>query len=1445
MKGYGLSTFRDNIVSRFDVTVIGIVTKVNNGRDLIMVRIENGPVASRQANLVQGMSGSPIYINGKLIGAISQGEGFQKEPVNMVTPIEDMLEAWDPHIPQRPLYFQPKELDAPRASRNGKQTGFHWKPDDRERAITLPKPIVVKRRRITRLVLNARADDPRRSTSDTAILRRATTYLTVSSLNEKDRAWLQKEFDRLGYPVTVAKGLGGGKGAKAASNTTTLRPGGVFGAFLATGDVTVGATGTVTYRKGNRFLGFGHPFFNLGPLETAITTASIVDIVSGFQVSHHVAVSGNVVGTLTQDRDYSVSADIGRMPRMIPFHVTVRDATNRRSQTFKTEVFQHPDLTPILLRLIAQQAVARIHNVPGDVMIRTTTTIDANEIGTVSRTSLTQTSDEARLSVTQDLTDIANIVSANPFYPLPIRSAKMTVDIEPGRRTAVVERIFLKQGRYEPGETVEIGVVLKPYRQPAVTRTLSLNLPANIPAGRHTLFVRGGAPTVTRIGPFVVSSGNNEPQSPPANVRQMVQRLKEQPATTELLARLQLTTASPVIEGERLSALPPHLNALMRSDRNSALRLERDEIRSILPTEYVVSGTQQLLLNVVRKNLLEQSGQSGQSGGPGGSTSSGPMARLSNPERTEVSAGEEELSVSEQEKELLETQETKQELQLRPDIRRWQAALEVSQDKGKNKALPEKKQKQEPKKDAPPEAQPKPEAVKTPEQPAEQTQPAQPVPPPPPDYSNERPVGRQMQTWRQVARTDFTNGKFSGTSIASTGELRLTPTLHRLATTTETYLWSLVSDAEGNLYAGTGTSGTILRIDPKGNVRTLARLPVLAVQCLLMGKDGALYAGGSAPGHLFKVTLSGSVTPLGSISEKVLTALAQDTVGNIYMASGTGGTLYRLAAGQTRPAPFAQLAGDYVTSLATDSQNNLYAGVGGLGILYKITPDGTIGILYDAPEDTITAVAVDTKNQVYFGTGPKGTLYRLNADGTATVLLDRAASFITGLRAASSEILYATSVGAVYRIQPQPGGLPTIVQPFESPKDLDFLTLTLLPGGHVATGTGNIGEVYVAVPNALRSGTFESVVRDARLESQWGVARWNAVLVGGGRVKMETRSGNTAEPDARWSAWQSVQSIPGMMNEGRVQSPAARFLQYRLTLERGEGGDPPALRDLTLSYLPRNQMPRVTFQAPMGGERWSKSQTVRWNATDPDNDMLTYQVYYSADNGESWKPLPAAKVEVKPGASSATPPAVTSSSPGTGEPLSMEELQKRLDSEPNMPEALKKAILEGARRRIAAMNLLTMGIPSTGVTPGSSRDTQRTVDTTLLPDGAYLIKVVASDQASNPTEAQTAQAISEPFVICNAAPEIRLKTQPIVGPDKSIALEGVVSQKLVAITALQYRVDGGDWMAISAKDGLFDAMQEEFVLVTAPLAPGKHTLEILTFNAAGNRAAEKVTVEVK
>ncbi|MCW3096586.1 MAG: Virginiamycin lyase [Chthonomonadaceae bacterium] len=1486
MTGYGLTTFHGTTITRFEVKIIGILKKENLGRDLILIRMTGGPITERGANLIHGMSGSPIYINGKLIGAFSMGEAFPKEPTGMVTPIEDMLDSWDPKIPQRPTYFEPAEKNAP-PSTNGKSastpdsngkpspapTGLRWQTDNKERVAVLAHPITIGNRHITRIVLNAPLNDPHHSSLDTAVMHRATSFMFAPGISESSRKWFQEVLNKRGYAVTLTTGAGGGMGAGgnyAGLKNVFIKPGSCFGTFLATGDVSFGGFGTVTYRRGERILGFGHPLMGLGALEGAITSAYVVDVFSGYQTSHLIPVAGPTLGTLRQDRNFSVSGDLAHRPHLIPFDVTINDRNTHRTFNFHSDVFQNPDLTSALLALVAKETIARVHNIPGDVMADVTTTVDSAEVGSVTRTNRVFDAADISGPATQDLNDITNIVSGNPFYPLPIRSVKMKVDLYDGHDTATIERIYLKQGRFEPGDTIDVGVMLKPYRRPSVLKTVTIKIPSDTPSGRYQLAVRGGMANMMRFGGLVFG-GAADPQTPPVNVRQMVARLGQKETNTDLVGRLILNSVAPALEGEKLSQLPPNLSALMRSDRNSGVRLERDEIRSTAPTEYVVSGTQQLVVTVVRKNTQEPTGPS--FGTPsslgGGGVPTIPLSSGSSLTGTSVGGGDDSTLDA----------DSPETFSLPENTLRWLSALQgVPPTDKKAKKTPPTESKPADSKATATAAKPDADAK------ADPPKPTAPEKPTAPDLSSDKPVGRQLQLWRQTARPDFQAGKFSGSSVAASGDLRLTASLRRLATTKETYIWALVPDSAGNLYAGTGSGGKILKVDAQGASSVLATLPVVAVQSLLYSaKDNALYAGSGGKGNVYRIAMDGSYKLLCALPEKYVLALAQDSDGGLYVAPGGGGNVYRLTAAQLqnaktggaeadvaavlKPETFFKTNADHIMALLMDPKNNLYVGTGNDGILYKVTPAGVGSVIYDAKENAISGLAMTPNGDLYAVTGPKGMLYKITPSGETTIAFDRAASFYTAIRTAPDGTLYASTVNAVFHIFPSPADpTQTIVLPLDNPKDVDFLTIAVQSNGTVAAGTGNIGEIYTSQADSSSSassaGTYTSVVHDAKLSSRWGTLRWEGAQPDASSVTLETRTGSVAEPDATWTDWAPVRSTSGT-REGTITSPAGRFIQYRLTLHEGKPGQSPAIREVTLGYLPRNQAPKVAFTNPAGGERWSKTQTLRWNGTDPDNDTLTYDITYSTDAGATWKPLPAS---AKP-APAATTVADTADSARivlavtTDTPEKMLAEYKTKVAAMNLPESMKASIIEEFRinqERKSSPPLAVLGQPynyqpiGAGLSPGSpapaavpsQRENSKSVDTTLLPDGSYWFKVVASDRVSNPVDAQTTMALSEPVLIVNAVPKITFSGQPMISSDKRVHVEGVLTQSRVTITAGQYRIDGGDWFAAAPTDGLFDAMRETFSVDTTPLTSGKHTIEVEAFNSAGGKSLEKIEVTI-
>lgn len=1412
MRGYGLTVFRGTKIERFDVAIVGVVKKGSlavPGHDMILVRMGGGPITNRKAYLIRGMSGSPVYINGKIIGAFSQGQPTTKEALGGVTPIEEMLEAWDPHLPE------------------DVQTSLQ-----RDRgviSIALAKPLRIGSQTIRKLVYNVPMSSGLRSHGDTLVMHPCTTFALFSGISESARQKLAKLLEP--YNVELVKGAAAGNDPT--FKGTPLVPGAAFAMMLATGDMSFGATGTITYRRGNRILGFGHQFMNIGPIDAPLASCYTYDVYPLSDGSYKISSFGPVMGVSAQDTLFSVSGYIGKTARTIPITVDVRDKTTGRSKLFHAQSVTHPNLFAGVVSAAVSTAVAEVRSHPGPAMATVTTTVDAEEIGKVSRTNICFDARGIDSAATADLDDFLGILTSNPFYPVGLKSATVKVEIETGRKTAQVERVFLKEGKFEPGETAQIGVVIKPYKQPSFTRIIPLKLPQNTPSGRYVLQVRGGAVPagISFGGSMFRPGGPPSEQAPPASIRQMVARYEEKEKQNDVVVRLALLSSSLNVDGEKLTNLPPSLDALMRSSKSSAMKMDRDELRVVEPTDWVVSGQQLISFNVQRKDNQEgaapgaggipnfQGGAGnpsfaqGSSNGPDSDAASSGLATVNDPDLTNRPIHSDDTLFVDDKK--------------RDDKKKPVKADPKIGDKSAAKADPKTETKSEPAPQAATAATEEPKPAANSDQP-----------------TTEKPLGRQPQVWRQTSRTDFAKGESQGVAVTTGGDLVLTRRLKPFSSSTESFVWSLISDEKGGLFVGTGTQGAVLHVTPDGKSALLARLPEISVHGLALQSDGSLIAGTGPHGRIYRIMPDGKFALIHQTTEKYVLALVKSAQGHTYAATGGGsGRIYRISLDSPTKEIFKSPE-DHVLCLAVDSKGVIYAGTSPNGIIYRVTPDGKASVLYDAPEASITGIGVNNKGDVYAVTAPHGVIYKIGQDGAAKVLFDKAPGPFTSLHIDGNNTVLAASGSAVYIVRPD----NDTVAIADNKTDVDILALAS-DQRCVYAGTGNVAEIYCAASpaagQARNEGTYTSVVHDAKLPSHWGIIRWTAATAKGTRISLRTRTGSVSEPDSSWSAWQS----PITSGDGaRIASPPGRYIQYQVTLE-GEGVLSPTLRDVAITYLPRNQAPKVAFQAPAGGERWAGKQTLRWDASDPDKDTLSYEVYYSTDGGANWMTLPADGKATAPVAQvPKNAPTVSSNETLDGKvpvgsgPPSVASVKAELDKHPDLPPSMRDAILSRAMK----INADFASLGGAGA-PGASsqKENNRSINTKLLPDGVYQFRVVASDRISNPAEPLTAEAVSEPVLVCNTPPSVLLPKAAMVVENGSIHIEGSVVQARIAVTGVQFRVDNGDWMAAIPRDGIFDTGSESFILTSGKLAPGKHTVEVKAFNAAGLTVTEKVEVEVK
>jgi len=1364
MRGYALSVFKGTKIEKFGIEILGVVAKFNEGKDYIMFRATSGPPVTRGLGIAEGMSGSPIYINGRLVGAISLGQQFGKDPVGFATPIEDMFDAWSPDLPAR----IPTVSAAPGAATKLDAAGTQL--DSANFQDMMP--------------------------------------LTISGMDAQSLSRLGTALAPFHFHVMAGGGTEGGTDTNPLAQHPTLQPGSAVGVALVQGDFDANATGTVTYRDGNRLLLFGHPFQNLGPIDAALTTAYVVDIYPSYQTSFKLGSPIKTVGRIFQDRPFSVGGIIGPMPQMIPMTVTVNDESIHRNKVFHVRVINHPLLTGRFIPAIAGAAINQIHGDPGDSMATVTMDVDAEEVGHVRRTNTYYDPLSIDQAATGDISSLMGLLSSNPFYPLAVKSVNMTVRIRNRHDTAEIDHLFVNQSKFAPGDTVNVGVVLKPYKQPLYTQFVSVKIPQSTPDGTLPLSIAGGADEGGGGGSsllaILLGGGQSaQPSGPAANVGQLVKQFEEKPQNNQLVAHLSLPTYAVTVKGEKLSGLPPTLSSVMQSPRTTGFHSVRDEVKVAQTVPYLVSGSQTLNITVQRKDLTDTSRLSSPSTvttTTTTSTSSSAPASPSIPATADDSDSTNTRNFDYEAMALASKTKTKAPAASASTTTTTTTSTSTTSDSSNGSG----------------DDTPAP-AVK--------------------------PVGRLPSIWRQSTQAEFAAGLLTNAAVSSLGTVSLSPSLTKLADTTENYVWAIQPDGHGSAYVATGDGGTVYKMDAAGKLTPFFKTGELEATALSLDDAGNLYVGTAPNGIVFRVAPDGKGSKIFTAKEKYVTALAQGN-GAVFAATGGGtGRIYWISkSGQSGvhapgtasydSALFFASPEAHILSLTTSKGGTLYAGSAPDGIVYKIVPNagvsdndnGTlpvanpqVSILYDAAEPNVTALTTDSDGNVYAGTSGPGSVYRIAPDGAAKRLPGLPSAGVTSLKTDSSDAVYAAAGSTLYKISPD-----NSVQSYGAQADQQFISLALDPiSATVYAGTGTVGSVYKiggAGSGASTQGTFQSTVHDAGRRAQWGTIAWHADTPSGSAVTLETRSGDVPRPDSSWSAW----SAPYTQSTGEtITSPPARYLQYQTLFTETSTADAPKLSGVSVYYLPRNQAPTVSLTKPAAGDAVSKTAPLHWTAADPDKDTLSYNVSYSSDSGKTWKPITANTQLPSQTKTVAAPPAAA------------------LTALKNVPASVQAEI----KAQIAANTASNAAATPSSKSAQNLKETSYSWDTTTLPDGLYQVEVVASDKPSNPVGALSAKAVSAPFLVANTPPTLTVGT-PSVSGDKTATLHGTTQTNLAFVQAVQAKVDGGDPIAAAADDGLFDSRSEPWTLSLPALSSGPHKIEVQALDQAGNKATQTLNVTV-
>ena len=452
-------------IENFDVKIIGLTDEGKGSKRMIIAQT-SGEVIKRTGGILQGMSGSPVYIDGKLIGALSAMFKEMDPYIAFITPIESMLELWTLPDPKAQVkYFK-----------IAKAAEEENKSDESEE-----------------VEQESKDDSTVETVEDTEDITPAEEVdaLYISGFDASGIRFLQRELGLKNLQMSSAT-----KPERGIQLDATLEPGSALGVAIIYGDFSLGATGTVTAVDGKRLLAFGHSFTHSGNVNYFMTDASVIGSVSG-GTSNGIKLAGigHIIGRVNQDRDSGIAGILGTFPAVVPITVTVHDNALNKEETYNATIAYNESLIPKLGAAVAYTALSKMADSTAESTVEVDFNIKTNAVadGELTRKNMFYNTTDVGQVAILELMQALNLVCSNTKEESNIFGVDVNISFEAERRTASIISVTPEKKSVKPGETINLTVELQPYRKPIEKVTLPYTVPLTARQGNLALEIHGGA----------------------------------------------------------------------------------------------------------------------------------------------------------------------------------------------------------------------------------------------------------------------------------------------------------------------------------------------------------------------------------------------------------------------------------------------------------------------------------------------------------------------------------------------------------------------------------------------------------------------------------------------------------------------------------------------------------------------------------------------------------------------------------------------------------------------------------------------------------------------------------------------------------------------------------------------------------------------------------------
>ncbi len=562
LKGHGLTVRKGTRVEQFQAEVLGVLKNGSPGRDLIIAQLSG--CGLEKTGVIAGMSGSPVYIEGKLLGAVAYAWPFGKEPIAGITPFAQMQSFADAVERREPV----------RAALRDK--------------IRVGKTVFDS-------VMVAQSPDDLPADAEGAWLVPLRTPLAVTGFSSSALKLLARETARFGLvPVQ-----GGAVSARVAQEEkdAVLEPGGPLSVALVTGDMDISGIGTVTHVEGNKVWGWGHPFMSLGGCQLPMYTGYIHAIFPRQTVSFKMGSPLREVGALNADVSTCIAGNIGKKADMLPMTIE-STACRGETKTFNVRVVRHRSLMPSLIYTALTNSLDMEGELPEEMTahLEAKIELDNGRVLTIKDSFSGMSGARAPGALFMPVASSVSQLINNPFKELRIRKVTCSARVEPGRSTAEIDAVALDDASYAPGDTIRADVWLRTYRGGRERVSLSLKLPPDIAPGEHTVLFCDEPSSVRQ------DIRNHPGLLFPSSARQVLEAAETFASArrTALVMRLPLGAHGVVVGGKALPTLPGSVaTILVNSKRTGTLSMARAAV-SRRETPWVIQGSDSVTFTVVK-----------------------------------------------------------------------------------------------------------------------------------------------------------------------------------------------------------------------------------------------------------------------------------------------------------------------------------------------------------------------------------------------------------------------------------------------------------------------------------------------------------------------------------------------------------------------------------------------------------------------------------------------------------------------------------------------------------------------------------------------------------------------------------------------------------------------------------------------------------------------------